>query len=104
MTQAHPLRSALDILDMHVLYELDSRGALFGKYDTYYPLASLDCDGVLSRDFVAATCRSLTDRAHAQYMRGLFREDGTLGGAGYGITPKGHRYLMALEEIYRGDW
>ncbi|MFB9149563.1 hypothetical protein [Roseovarius ramblicola] len=44
--------------------------------------------------------RDLTDRGLARYQRGLFSDDGLPAGAGYAITPKGLRYLCALEEIH----
>ena len=96
------IASARDVLDQAVLTRL-LKCTVFGQYETFIALKWIAMATELPIETVRAICRDLTDRGLARYARGLFTEDGMAAGAGYGITPKGHRYLIALRELYRRD-
>ncbi len=42
---------------------------------------------------VRRACRALKRKGLAAFANGLWREDGTPGGSGYGITPLGVTYI-----------
>lgn len=61
--------------------------------DRCVPFQTLIDDTGLDRSTVRRSCRYLTRIGLAEYHRGLWTEDGELGGAGYCISEKGQRKL-----------
>lgn len=83
-------------LDRYVLREMaDSTPSGYTSSEWAFPLRHFVNDWI-TKDMARAICRSLTDRGFATYRRGLFNDDGEVGGAGYGITDKGVAYLAEL--------
>lgn len=79
-----------------VLWKMDE-----GWCDGYaYPFSAFD----MPRDRARAACRSLAARGLATFERGLFCDDGTLGGSGYGITRAGHDLARAIEVMFWSPW
>ena len=84
-------------LDRYVLQIMEEcRDHSYGREEYAFPLRCFVCEPWITRDLARAVCRSLKDRGFAFYMRALWSDDGTLGGAGYGITDKGAAYLNEL--------
>ena len=42
---------------------------------------------------VSRACRSLRKKGLAEFMRGLFSDDGMAAGSGYGATPEGEKFI-----------
>ena len=83
-------------LDRHVLQHMEEmRDGGYGRSEYAFHLRAFVNDWI-THEMARAICRSLTDRGHCFYTRGLWSEDGMPGGAGYGITNKGAAYLEAL--------
>lgn len=91
---------AKERLEVAVLRELAS-AKTFGRFDTYSTLSRVTSPRLITRDIAGALLRDLTNRGLARFQSGLWTEDGEPAGSGYGITPKGLRYLCALEEIHQ---
>lgn len=51
----------------------------------------------LELKIVRRSCRSLKRKGLAEFMRGLFNEDGETAGSGYGCTPEGHKVCEEIE-------
>ena len=84
-------------LDRRILQHMEEcRDSSFGRFEYAFHFDCFVQEPKLTRDMVRAVCRSLTDRGYCFYMRGHLCEDGSLGGAGYGITDKGAEYLETL--------
>jgi len=47
---------------------------------------------------VRRAVRSLARKGYAEYVRGLFDDDGMVAGSGYCITKKGHEFLNPATE------
>lgn len=61
------------------------------------PVAGLAFDLEVDREFLLGVLRTLRKKGDVEYFRGLFREDGTVGGAGYAITDAGKARLRAFD-------
>lgn len=94
-------RQAIDVHVLSVAYNgLDIRT---GETHSYFPFSAFITQG-LSKEIVRGVLRDLTDSGLCEYRAGLFRNDGEVGGAGYGITQRGaKRYFeLAGEEAPEG--
>jgi hypothetical protein len=95
--KANGLPAAQRILDRNVLqYMEECRPGDYPRSGFAYHLNCFVAEPWVTKDMARATCRSLTDRGYAFYMRGLWSEDGEPCGAGYGITDTGAYYLASL--------
>lgn len=50
---------------------------------------------------VRLATRALARKGFAEYMRGLFDDDGQVAGSGYCCTDKGHEVIERMEELAR---
>lgn len=80
---------------------------LAGAYSSYDGFCCLSFAGILedkrcgplaTRRAVRLACRSLARKGLAQYQRGLWREDGEMAGAGYGVTRAGAELVSTFDE------
>lgn len=85
--QLRALAERLNPVEERVLLSLLDLSRPNGEYCV--PFAPIQDDTGLSRDFVRAACRSLTDYKLAVYFSGLWTEDGEPAGSGYSITEDG---------------
>lgn len=75
---------------------------LAGISDGYYkPFAPIARTTGLDRNVVRRACRSLKRKGLADFLAGLWTEDGEPAGAGYAATPEGRELIGddALQEF-----
>lgn len=76
----------LNQIEIQVLGALRSTSTVDERF---VPFSVLSKRTELTRDFVRAACRSLTDMGFAEYQSGLWTDDGEMAGSGYAITATG---------------
>ena len=91
------LDAALREIRVGVLAALECTAADY-EFSHVQPIA--DQTG-LPRDIVVATLRDLTNCGLARFARGLWTDDGTPAGAGYGLTAEGFAFLKDWQAITR---
>lgn len=69
----------------------------YGAGEWFWPFGPIEADTGLSRDDVRSACRALRAKGLAEFMRGLWSEDGEPAGSGYGITEEGQRAWRLIE-------
>lgn len=84
-----------EFLDRHVVQYMVESGGAFGPLDTCWHIRNFVNEWVTA-DMARAILRGLTDRGYCHYARGLFTEEGTVLGAGYGLTQTGLDYYNQL--------
>ena len=57
----------------------------------------------LNKKQARRSVRSLARKGLAEYMRGLFDDEGMLIGSGYGCTPKGQDFIAAIANKKGGE-
>ena len=99
----------LSVLELHVLRILAS-STLCGEGPGYLSFWGIGCKIIDQEDYerpsdkdlhvrmIRRACRRLRRLGLAEYMQGLFTEDGEVAGSGYGITPAGNSYLENLKK------
>jgi hypothetical protein len=86
-----PVETAIHALELPILRALDAVPEPGGCRG----LASITEMTGIPRELCRAVIRGMIDKGLAQYLRGLWSEDGMPAGAGYCITDKGRELVPA---------
>lgn len=89
------IQKAIGTIELAVLYAISQGYGDFDPGETFWHFSMIERETGLSRDYVRAACRSLTDQGLAHYSRGLTDCDGLPAGAGYSATRKGLELLKS---------